>query len=431
MINVLGYSTINGLVSKCDQSGLDHITMAGRPVAGIQPNPWFALHSHNPLTWSDQAASELLKSAIASVSSCGGCKKHAIDYVAANKPDFSTREKYHEYVWTFHNAVTARVYPLRKLFTWDEYKQYWLKWKSVDGPRIGFITSCFEPFGGTETFHETIVRRFPGVVGFASQLEIKRDTSILGVPTGWGNEAIESLVLNCDVVFAWNIDWSHRRRPKRLISIHHGSFEDTDGIRLAKQGDTIVCVNNEVADYVREETGKPVHWIPNAVDPDRIKPRNAVETNGKKICLWAHRFSSDKRPQLAAEIAKLLPDDWHMVLTGHLGEPIEINDRVTVLGNQHPGDWLAVASCFLSTSLFDGFGLSMAEAIVAGVPVVATPVGIASRPGLAVTVPIDASPEHWAAAIVGSGDHVLPSRELFSLDAFMASWEALTAQRKP
>ena len=428
MINVLGYSTINGLVSKCDQSGLDHITMAGRPVAGIQPNPWFALHSHNPLTWSDQAASELLKSVIASVSSCGGCKKHAIDYVAANKPDFSTREKYHEYVWTFHNAVTARVYPLRKLFTWDEYKQYWLKWKSVDGLRIGFVTSCFEPFGGTETFHETIVRRFPGVVGFVSQLEIKRDTSVLGVPSGWGNEAIESLVLNCDVVFAWNIDWSHRRRPKKLITIHHGSPAATFDTDHAIQGDLVVTVSQDTANYLRQFTSKPIIHIPNAVDPDRIKPQGSFDVNGKKICLWSHRFVDDKGVKTALEIAKRLPDDWHMVMTGHRGEPIELNDRVTVLPPTHPGTLLAVASCFLSTSLFDGFGLSMAEAIVAGVPVVATPVGIASRPGLAVTVPIDASPGKWAEAIVGSGDHVLPSRELFSLDAFMASWLSVVKQ---
>ena len=51
---------------------------------------------------------------------------------------------------------------------------------------------------------------------------------------------------------------------------------------------------------------------------------------------------------MAIEIAKYFPDDWHMVLTGHRDEPIETNDRVTILPPQHPGNWLSVASCFLS-----------------------------------------------------------------------------------
>ena len=64
---------------------------------------------------------------------------------------------------------------------------------------------------------------------------------------------------------------------------------------------------------------------------------------------------------------QFMPDDWHMVLVGHRNEKIETNDRVTILPPQHPGDWLSVASCFLSTSTTDGFGLSVAEALAAGV----------------------------------------------------------------
>ena len=98
---------------------------------------------------------------------------------------------------------------------------------------------------------------------------------------------------------------------------------------------------------------------------------------------------------------------------------------MTILPPQHPGDWLSVASCFLSTSTTDGFGLSVAEAIAAGIPVVSSPVGIASRPDLAITVPIDACPSEWAAAIVSSDQHVLPSRELFSLSEHLADWTSV------
>jgi glycosyltransferase involved in cell wall biosynthesis len=118
-----------------------------------------------------------------------------------------------------------------------------------------------------------------------------------------------------------------------------------------------------------------------------------------------------------------LPDDWHIVLTGHRGEKLELNDRVTILPPQHPGDWLSVASCFLSTSLFEGFGLSVAEAITAGVPVVSTPVGIATRPGLALTVPTDADAETWAVAILASQTMPLPRQDLFSVEVFLNEWQ--------
>jgi glycosyltransferase involved in cell wall biosynthesis len=153
--------------------------------------------------------------------------------------------------------------------------------------------------------------------------------------------------------------------------------------------------------------------------------------DGKKLCIWSHRFHPDKRPQLAIEIAKYLPDDWRMVLTGHRGEKLEVSDRVTILPPQHPGDWLAVADCFLSTSKFEGFGLSVAEAVAAGVPVVSSPVGIATRPGLASVVPMDAEPEEWAAAIIASSERELPSRELFGVEAFLTAWDEVILSAAP
>ena len=390
-------------------------------------NAWHPLHTHNPATWIESQAIALVQTAIDSLTTCGNCRQHAINYVADNSIDFSTRETYHDYVWRFHNAVNNRTG--KPQFSLEEYRQQWQRWKPVDGLRIGFVSSCYESFGGTETFHQTLVPRLPGVIGFASQVEMLGDREALGVPSAWGESAINSLVSQSDVIIAWAVDWRTRARPNRLITVHHGSPLDTGGTEIALQGDSIVAVSPETAEHLQSLTIKPVKHIPNAVDPSRLKPIRPVEITreiaGRKICLWSHRFSVDKRPQFAAEIAKFLPDDWHMVLVGHRNEPVEINDRVTILPPQHPGDWLSVASCFLSTSTTDGFGLSVAEAIVAGIPVVSSPVGIASRPGLAITVPIDASPSEWAAAIVSSDRHFLPSRDLFSLADHITAWTSV------
>jgi glycosyltransferase involved in cell wall biosynthesis len=348
------------------------------------------------------------------------CKDEFAKLVKQIPPRFDDWQK-----WTFeaHNSVNERLG--KKQFTWGQFEKKYPAWKQVDGHRIGFAAINYEEMGGTETFHQTIVQRLPNVIGFASQNELRGDIKKLGVPTGQGMDAIAALSLQCDTVISWNIDWTHNPKPKQLITVHHGSLPDTPSTQLCLQGDAIVCVNQDVANHLRTITDKPVYCIPNAVDPDRIKPRIQVETNGKKIVLWSHRFAKDKQPQLAIEIAKHLPDDWHMVLTGHRGEKLETHDRATILPPTHPGDWLSVASCFLSTSLFEGFGLSVAEAIVAGVPVVSTPVGIATRPGLASTLASDAKPEEWADAILASQSMALPIRDLFSVDKFLGHWGSL------
>ncbi len=390
-------------------------------------NAWYPLHTHNPASWIESQAIALVQTALDGLTTCGNCRQHAFDYVVKRPFDFSTREKYHDYLWRFHNAVNTRT--CKAQFTFEEYRQQWLRWKPVDGTRIGFVAGCYECFGGTETFHQTLVPRLPGVVGFASQVEMRGDTEALGVPSAWGESAINSLVSQSDVIVSWAVDWRFRTRPKHLITVHHGSPADMEGTEIALQGDSIVAVSPDTAELLRSLTNKPVTYIPNAVDPTRLKPIHPVEIRpeiaGKKICLWSHRFSVDKRPRLAIEIAKYLPDDWHMVLVGRRNEPVETNDRVTILPPRHPGDWLSVASCFLSTSTTDGFGLSVAEAIAAGIPVVSSPVGIARRPGLAITVPIDARPIECAAAIVSSDRHVLPSRNLFSLSDHLAAWTSV------
>lgn len=346
------------------------------------------------------------------------CDDFLNDYLAGNPVRF---DDWKTFSWELHNAVNVKL--SKPEFTLEQYQTKYPAWKQVDGNRIGIAAINYEAMGGTETFHQTLAPRLPNAIGFASQNGLRGDVTKLGVPTGQGIESIVSLSMHADTVISWNIDWQTLPRPKRLVCVHHGSLSDNASTELCLQGDVVVCVNREVAEHVRTITDKPVHCIEPAVDPQRVKPRQAVETHGKKICLWSHRFAKDKQPRLAIEIAKHLPDDWHMVLTGHRGEKLELSDRVTVLPPQHPGDWLSVADCFLSTSLFEGFGLSVAEAITAGVPVVSTPVGIATRPGLALTVPSDADAETWAVAILASQTMPLPSRDLFSVEKFLNEWQ--------
>ena len=323
-----------------------------------------------------------------------------------------------------HNAVNVEL--KRPEMTLDDASKRWASpfaWKYVGGQKVGFVAVDYIRIGGTETFHATLIPRLENVIGFAVQNTIFGDTSTLNVPAYHGRDAIRSLCSEADVIVSWLVNPRDYGFQGKLIMVHHGSPVDEWQTRSCLVGDETVCVSKATADHIRTLTTNPVHYIPNAVDPARIVARNQIDLPEKKLCVWMHRFAPDKRPELSIEIANHLPDDWHMVLAGG-GMALTGSERVTILPPVHPGDLLTRASCFLSTSKFDGFGLSVAEAIAAGVPVVSSPAGIATEPGLATIVDHDASPQEWANAIVLSSQKTtrleLPAE--YQLDRHVSAW---------
>lgn len=360
---------------------------------------------------------------VPSFSGCG-CGEFLTEYCVANPPRF---DDFARWSWELHNAVNAKLN--RPAFAWIDYLIKYhpdllpYRWRSVTGPKVGFVAICFSAIGGTETFATTLVPRLANVTGFAIESMIQGDTEPLGVPAYHGADAIRSLSANCDVIASWLVNPREYGFQGKLIMVHHGSPMDEWQSRSCLVGDEIVCVSKATANHIRTLTDKPVHCIPNAVDPARIVARNQIDLPPGKLCVWLHRFAVDKRPELAIQIAEHLPADWHMVLAGG-GMALKGSERVTILPPQHPGDLLTRASCFLSTSKFDGFGLSVAEAIEAGVPVVSSPAGIATEPGLATIVGHDASPREWANAIVLAASQTtrpeLPSE--YGLDRHVSAW---------
>ena len=200
--------------------------------------------------------------------------------------------------------------------------------------------------------------------------------------------------------------------------------------------DEVVCVNEGVARSL-SSCGKRVHFIPNAIDPERIKPSGKQRDlrfdfgipEESKIVLFGHRMSDEKRPELAVQVAKLLPPEWMMVMAGDGPEKQHVDfaasgcDRVRVVGRVDSlADWLSISDCFLSLSTFEGFGLSIAESMLAGVPTVSTPTGIAL--GLAITLQTESTAKEWADAIVNAKQVASPVKiaELFSVEKMVAQW---------
>jgi len=288
-----------------------------------------------------------------------------------------------------------------------EYQSRFAPRAKNDLPTVGFIAAAYCRIGGTETFHQTLLPRLSRVrpAGFVATAFAGGDPRKLGpVPFGVGLDAARELAQSCDVVVSWGIDNLIELLPVErpaVVVVHHGGPESSWSNQLIasqwESWDRAVCVSEVAADVVRSAVRDvslyPVDVIPNAVDPIRYMPTSDPEygrviyglDKGRNYVLWAARMSPEKRVRVAIEAAKRLPDGWQMVFCGEgqeLGAVTRESDhRIRYIGSpEYLGDLFAVSSVFLSTAEMEGFGLSMAEAMAAGVPVAATQRGIASEP---------------------------------------------------
>lgn len=314
---------------------------------------------------------------------------------------------------------------------------------------VGFLSTAFATFGGTETFHRTLIPRLRSIVevaGFVATGFSGGDGQSLGVPYSTGLESARNLAANTQVIVTWGISDLRTILPAdrpRVIAVHHSDWSSEWSNRtITSQSDLIdeiVCVNADAAVQLARRIKNPVHYIPNAVDPGRIiTSGRQTELRAEfgiaadsKIVLYGHRLSAEKRPALAVEIARLLPENWTLVIAGDGPEHRIVEqlasdtDRVRVVGHcVNLADWLSISDCFLSLSTFEGFGLSVCEALMAGIPVVSTHVGIA--PGLAMTLPIESKAIEWAAAIENSHQVVTPETisSFFGVERMVSDWHA-------
>jgi glycosyltransferase involved in cell wall biosynthesis len=303
------------------------------------------------------------------------------------------------------------------------------------------------PIGGTETFHRSLLPRLKKTVeiaGFVATGFHGGDGEKLQVPYATGINAARRLAEHCEVVVVWGINSLVGILPcdrPKVIAVHHGDWSSDWSNNLVLDQlnliDTIVCVNAHTAIKLAE-TGKPVWHIPNAIDPDRLVPSGQqLEllsrwgiAEGARIVLFAHRLSGEKQPHMAVRIAKELPHNWVMVIAGDGPERESVQeaaagcDRVRVVGSCDTlADWLALSHCFLSLSTHEGFGLSVGEAMAAGIPTVSTPTGIANE--WATTLQADSTESQWAETIVNATVRIPAHmiRDQFSVERMVASWQ--------
>ncbi len=191
--------------------------------------------------------------------------------------------------------------------------------------------------------------------------------------------------------------------------------------------------------HVREETRKQISVLPIFVDIDHFKkaeaPRELAErfSSFKKKVLVVSRLEAEKNVALAIRsFADGAPKDACLIILGDgrqraaLGElaaGLGVRERVFFEGRSDPAPYYALASLALVPSLYEGYGMTIIEALAARVPVIAGDVGIAPEAGASIFT--DSS--KWPGAIRESlakpdKQGVLISYPYTGWDAYVSAW---------
>ena len=183
---------------------------------------------------------------------------------------------------------------------------------------------------------------------------------------------------------------------KYLMFYHHGAmrkeYHDYYGY---KKSDKIISVSDNITEKLkdyRKKYAKKIVTVNNVIDVDSIieKSKSPVEEElfleNKYNIVSCGRLAKEKGFDLAVEACRLLVEknhkniNWIFVGDGPQREEIEkqialygLEKYIKLVGmKKNPYPYIAKADLFVQPSRVEAFGLSIAEAMVLGVPVLST-----------------------------------------------------------
>ena len=228
---------------------------------------------------------------------------------------------------------------------------------------------------------------------------------------GTGVLSVRGLMEISDAIIVWgnsNAAQLLKGFKGKVIFVAHGVSDWTRRMAagLCSLADEVVCVSYSSRNCLPPDVRARARVLLNGVDRSRLLVTDSKERLRRKWAIpfgvpvvgYIGRFSSEKGYLGAALVAKKI--GGHALYMGRACGIADAEDRVRVAAGgavtfvspwANPGDALSVMDCLVANGE-EGFGLAIAEAWLAGVPVVSSRSGIAG----------DLSDAMWTGVIVST-----------------------------
>ncbi|MBO4518427.1 MAG: glycosyltransferase [Paludibacteraceae bacterium] len=225
---------------------------------------------------------------------------------------------------------------------------------------------------------------------------------------GWTPDVVQLNVIQKQGLLAL---WLKRRYHIPYVIIEHwsgylpenGQFMQFSSFKkrlykyIAEQAEMILTVSQRHAEAMKECGIRNKHWdrINNVVDDFFFeKPKTTKKKSAKKTLLnitcFDERAKNVKGLLRAAKALSEKRQDWQLVLVGtgidyqavrsyadSLNFPEGLLLWTGEITPQEVAEWLHKSDAFVLSSRYETYGVVLAEAAAAGVPILSTPVGIA------------------------------------------------------
>ena len=233
------------------------------------------------------------------------------------------------------------------------------------------------------------------------------------IPVAMGREAARALASAVDVLVGWDLgdfpaELARDADHPPVVLVSHSPPQSDWGVRAMSRlegVDHVAAVSPLALATITMDRRSEARVIWNAVDARRLVPRRTrPEVHAgwgippdADVTGYYGRFSEEKRTELLVGLARSLPEGHHVVAVGDgpLSAPLAVEASRIGLANLHilpgdpfAGDVLAGFDRLISLSDYESFGLSIAEAMWAGVPVLSSPTGLPSFAGVELARPI-------------------------------------------
>ncbi|MCR5546729.1 MAG: glycosyltransferase [Lachnospiraceae bacterium] len=165
-------------------------------------------------------------------------------------------------------------------------------------------------------------------------------------------------------------------------SIRHYSLDGVGGIDELKYARGHFCINKNNGAKIKEEyPDAKIYEIGNPIPEER--PKFSANRNPMKL-IYIGRLSEEKNPALVIRGMAQAPEEFYLKVFGdgpmkreleQLCKELKVEERVEFMDwVDNPWEYVKQDGWLLLSSHFEGFPLSVAEALLSGMPVISTPV---------------------------------------------------------